>query len=96
VGAAFVTWIIAAALVWLVAPLPAANPAVAQPAQPIPPIALALPGAVSALVLFVGVAVNWFAPRRAVGRAVVLIGGLMVAMSAPYSPMKHWILVGLA
>jgi len=32
-------------------------------------------------VLFVGVAVNWFAPNRAAGRAVLLIGGLVVAMS---------------
>jgi hypothetical protein len=28
-----------------------------------------------------GLAVNWFAPQRAAGRAVLLIGGLMVAMS---------------
>lgn len=79
-GAAVITWVIAAALVCVVAPLLRAAPALAESAE-LPPLALAAAGAGSGLVLVVGLAVNWFAPQRAAGRAVLLIGGLLVAMS---------------
>ncbi|HEY1296793.1 MAG TPA: hypothetical protein VGJ60_27255 [Chloroflexota bacterium] len=44
-------------------------------------MALAVASALSGVVLFFGLAVNWFVPRRAIGRAILLVGGLMVAMS---------------
>jgi hypothetical protein len=81
IGAAVITWAIAATLLWVVAPLLEADPRIAQSPESLPPLALAVASAGSGLVLFVGVAVNWFAPNRAAGRAVLLIGGLMVAMS---------------
>ena len=81
IGAAVITWAIAATLVWVVAPLLSASATLAESPEEVPLSVLAVAGAASGLVLFVGVAVNWFAPRRGAGRAVLLIGGLMVAMS---------------
>jgi hypothetical protein len=79
-GAAVITWVVAATLLW-VAPLLEGDAAAPESPESIPRLAMALASAVSGLVLFVGVVLNWFAPRRAVGRAILLIGGVMVAMS---------------
>jgi hypothetical protein len=73
IGGAVVTSAIAVTLVW-------ADTSRPESAE-LSPVALAVASSVSGLVLLVGVIVNWFAPRRAVGRAVVLIGGLMLGMS---------------
>jgi hypothetical protein len=81
VAAAVLTWVIAAMLMWVVAPLLRAGTTLAETPEEMPLSVLAVATAVSGLVLFVGVAVNWLAPQRAAGRAVLLIGGLMVAMS---------------
>jgi hypothetical protein len=80
-GAVVITWIIAATLVWVVAPLLAEDPAVAHSPESVPPAVLAIASAASGLVLLVGLAVNWFVPQRAAGRAVLLIGGLMLTIS---------------
>jgi hypothetical protein len=74
IATAVITWLIAAALVWLIDPANAPSPE-------LPVLALAVSSAVSGAVLFAGVLVNWSAPRRPPGRAILLIGGLMVAMS---------------
>jgi hypothetical protein len=81
VGAAVIVWIVAATLVWVVAPLLEADAAVAESPESVPPLAMAVASLASGLALVLGVAVNWFAPHRAVGRSMLLIGGLMVAMS---------------
>jgi hypothetical protein len=81
VVAAVLTWGIAAMLVWVVAPLLRTGATLAESPEGLPLSVLAVAVASSGLVLFVGQAVNWFAPRRGAGRAVLLIGGLMVAMS---------------
>jgi hypothetical protein len=80
-GAAAITWLIAATLVWAVAPLLRAGATLAESPEELPLSVLAVASAGSGLVLFVGLAVNWLAPQRGAGRAVLLIGGLMVAMS---------------
>ena len=74
IGTVAITWAIAATLVWLIDPTIAPSPEV-------PAFALAVASAVSGLVLLVGVLVNWLAPQRPAGRAILLTGGLMVAMS---------------
>jgi hypothetical protein len=81
IGAAVITWVIAWGLAFVVAPLLRVSSPVAQSPESLPPVALAAAAAGSGFVLFVGAVVNWFAPRRAIGRAVLLMGGLMVAMS---------------
>src|SRR5579864_2401269 len=81
IGAAVIVWVVAATLVWVVAPLLEADAAVAESPESIAPLAMAVASLASGLVLVLGVAVNWLAPQRAVGRAMLLIGGLMVAMS---------------
>jgi hypothetical protein len=80
IGGAAICAAIAAALVWVVAPLSSTDPAFPQSAE-LAPVGLGVASAVSGLVLLAGVLVNWFAPRRALGRAVVLVGGVMVGMS---------------
>jgi hypothetical protein len=80
-GVALITWMIAAALVLVVAPLLAIDPAAAQSSESLRPMVLAATSGVSGLVVLVGLAINWCAPRRALGRVVLLGGGLMVAMS---------------
>jgi hypothetical protein len=79
--AAAITWVVAAMLVWVVAPLLRAGATLGESPEELPLSVLAVASAASGLVLFVGLAVNWIAPQRAAGRAVLLIGGLMVAMS---------------
>ena len=74
IGTVAITWAIAATLVWLIDPAMAPSPEV-------PAFALAVANAVAGLVLLVGVLVNWLAPQRPAGRAILLTGGLMVAMS---------------
>lgn len=81
ISAGLITFVIAATLMWFVAPLLEANPAIAESPESLPPVAHAMASAVSGLVLLLGVAVNSFAPHRAAGRAILLIGGLTVAMS---------------
>ena len=44
-------------------------------------LAVAIGGASAGLVMFVGIALTWFRPDRRIGRAVLLIGGLMAIMS---------------
>jgi hypothetical protein len=79
--AAAITWLIAAMLVWVMAPLLRASATFPESSEELPLSVLAVASAGSGLVLFVGLAVNWFAPQRGAGRAVLLSGGLMVAMS---------------
>jgi hypothetical protein len=80
-GAVVITWIIAATHVWVLAPLLAEDPAVAHSPESVPPAVLAIATAASGFVLLVGLAVNWFVPKRATGRAVLLISGLMLTIS---------------
>ena len=81
ISAGLITFMIAAMLMWLVAPLLRANSAIAASPESLPPFVHAMASAVSGFVLLLGLAVNSFAPRRAAGRGILLIGGLMVAMS---------------
>jgi hypothetical protein len=80
---AVITWLVATILVWAVTPLLMADPALAEAADSVTPtvMALALGGASAGLVLLVGLALTWSTPERGVGRALLLIGGLMAAMT---------------
>lgn len=82
-GGAIMTWIVAAILMLAPVPVVTAHPALADAADMArgAVLAVAIGGAIAGLVLFVGVALTWFRPDRGIGRAVLLIGGLMAIMS---------------
>ena len=82
-GGAIMTWIVAAILMLAPAPLVTADPAVADAADMAREavLAVAIGGASAGLVMFVGIALTWFRPDQRIGRAVLLIGGLMAIMS---------------
>jgi hypothetical protein len=82
-GGAIITWVVSAILLLAPTPVVLADPALADAADMVrgAVLALAIGGASAGLVMFVGVAFTWFRPERGIGRAVLLIGGLMAILS---------------
>ncbi len=81
-GGAMTTWLAAAVLTWGLVPLLVADPVLADSAEEVATGVggFALTGALAGIVILLGLALAWLAPRRAGGR-VLLLGAGVVAVA---------------
>src|SRR4051794_16822272 len=73
------TWLAAALLVWGFVPQAVSDPALADSAAVVASGigAFALVGTLAGIVMLVGLLLTWLAPRRAIGRVLLLVAGLV-------------------